>query len=108
MICPPGMYTVTAQNSVCLACPATYYCTTGSDPQPCPAGFYCAEGTGYDYLPCPAGTFSDSIGMHVYVCLCLVLGEHYTHVYTICVRVCVCYRIIIGERMYSVYWWFLL
>ena len=62
VLCVPGTYTNTMQNDVCLPCPAGSYCITGSNPESCPAGFYCPQGTGHGLWPCPAGTFSSSIG----------------------------------------------
>lgn len=29
----------------------------------CPEGYYCPNGTGYDWQPCPAGTYSDVTGL---------------------------------------------
>ena len=28
---------------------------------PCPAGYYCPNGTHYNWQPCPAGTYSNSL-----------------------------------------------
>ena len=30
----------------------------------CPRGYYCPTGTGYDYLPCPKGTFGSQVKLH--------------------------------------------
>ena len=48
----------------CLMCPAGYYCV-GSHlaPVACPAGYYCENGTGWNWKPCPAGTFSNREGL---------------------------------------------
>ena len=29
----------------------------------CPAGFYCQNGTGYNWQPCPRGTYSNQLGL---------------------------------------------
>ena len=47
----------------CHTCPAGSYCVgTHLNPISCPAGFYCPSGTGYDWQPCPPGTFSNTVG----------------------------------------------
>lgn len=48
-----------------------YYCTSDSAVEgdvnsvkfECPRGFYCPEGTGYDWQPCPKGTYSNAKGL---------------------------------------------
>ena len=48
----------------CHTCPAGSYCVgTHLSPISCPAGFYCPSGTGYDWQPCPPGTFSNTLGL---------------------------------------------
>jgi len=46
----------------CLSCPAGSYCVGDHlVPSPCPVGFYCPAGTGYDWQPCPPGTFNSEL-----------------------------------------------
>ncbi|XP_070551141.1 neurogenic locus notch homolog protein 1-like [Ptychodera flava] len=67
--CASGRFTNRTRRSVCEICPPGYYCLpeneTLSNPDlkagydDCPEGYYCPQGTGLDWQPCPAGTFSD-------------------------------------------------
>ncbi|XP_071497018.1 uncharacterized protein [Diadema antillarum] len=61
--CEAGTYTTTTHRSECDTCPAGSFCTTGYEPEDCPHGFYCPAGTGYDWQPCPTGTFSNMAGL---------------------------------------------
>nr|XP_054760934.1 uncharacterized protein LOC129267226 [Lytechinus pictus] len=61
--CEAGTYTTTTHRSECDTCPARFFCTTGYEPEECPHGFYCPAGTGYDWQPCPTGTFSNMAGL---------------------------------------------
>ena len=51
--------------SVCKQCPPGFYCV-GEHlvPEPCPPGFYCPGGIGYNWAPCPPGTFNAKSGLH--------------------------------------------
>nr|XP_055052406.1 zonadhesin isoform X1 [Misgurnus anguillicaudatus] len=60
--CDPGTFITVTQGSQCWACTAGWYCLDGVL-HLCPAGFYCPEGTGYDWRPCPAGTYSPDFGL---------------------------------------------
>lgn len=48
-----------------------YYClpelVTEGDPTsvrtPCPSGYFCPNGTGHNWQPCPAGTYSPTAGL---------------------------------------------
>ncbi|KAM3922961.1 uncharacterized protein RB166_012036 [Leptodactylus fuscus] len=61
--CQPGSYwNMTKQGveiSVCLQCPAGFFCDLPSllAPKLCPAGFYCHQGSS-NPQPCPEGTYS--------------------------------------------------
>jgi hypothetical protein len=54
----------------CEICPNGFYClpVAFGDTQPgyfdCPAGFYCPNGTGLDWMPCPAGTYSNQLNLY--------------------------------------------
>ncbi|XP_041098352.1 SCO-spondin [Polyodon spathula] len=61
--CLPGTYMTGTQASECVVCPAGKYCITGMEPLVCPKGFYCPEGTGYDWQPCTAGSYSPEAGL---------------------------------------------
>ena len=60
--CLAGSYTNTSGQSVCLPCPAGFFCTSGTSDfvaSPCPAGYFCLQGTPHaSEYPCPSGTFS--------------------------------------------------
>ena len=60
--CADGTYTTVTHTEQCLNCTPGYYCVTGDTLQPCPMGYYCPLGTGYVWLSCPAGTYSDQTG----------------------------------------------
>ncbi|XP_075695378.1 uncharacterized protein LOC142661742 isoform X2 [Rhinoderma darwinii] len=61
--CQPGSYWNMSKQgveiSVCLPCPAGFFCDMPSllAPKRCPAGFYCHQGSSYPQ-PCPEGTYS--------------------------------------------------
>ena len=40
------------------------YCTSGDLVQLCPEGYYCPNGTGFDWTPCPIGTYSNDTGLY--------------------------------------------
>eukprot|EP00057_Strongylocentrotus_purpuratus_P012752 XP_011667226.1 PREDICTED: neurogenic locus notch homolog protein 3 [Strongylocentrotus purpuratus] len=61
--CEAGTYTTTTHRSECDSCPAGFFCTTGYEPKECPHCFYCPAGTGYDWQPCPTGSFSNMAGL---------------------------------------------
>ncbi|XP_062816991.1 zonadhesin isoform X2 [Anolis carolinensis] len=62
--CPPGSYmTETHGQEWCHTCPEGKYCISGHLPQVCPKGFYCPEGTGFNWQPCPPGTYSLTQGI---------------------------------------------
>lgn len=53
----------------CLTCPAGSYCVGDHITlRDCPPGFYCPIGTGYDWKPCPSGTFSNNYGLYNVSC----------------------------------------
>ncbi len=59
----------------CVACPASFYCTTGV-PILCPAGFYCLQGS---LTPCPSGTSSSTTGaISITVCQACLAGTFST------------------------------
>ncbi|KAJ8397174.1 hypothetical protein AAFF_G00440080 [Aldrovandia affinis] len=68
--CAPGTYQDQPGQADCAPCLAGHFCAgsshpeTGHTPSPCPKGHYCPPGTksGVEF-PCPAGTFSDQMGM---------------------------------------------
>ncbi|KAL6471032.1 hypothetical protein MHYP_G00196820 [Metynnis hypsauchen] len=60
--CDPGTFMTATQASQCWPCSAGWYCVNGSRLR-CPQGFYCPEGTGYDWRPCPLGTYSPESGL---------------------------------------------
>ena len=61
-------------SSTCQPCPAGFWCsevaTTNPSQTPCPVGHYCPKGTGgapsanmsLEPVPCPPGTYRDSVG----------------------------------------------
>ena len=53
----------------CSTCPIGSYCVGNHlAPTPCPPGFYCPGSTGYDWSPCPPGTFNSEQGLHNITC----------------------------------------
>ena len=69
--CPAGTVSLNAGRSTCVSCPTRFYClpvvreNAILNQTPCPAGFYCPIGTGYDWQPCPLGTYSNETGLGV-------------------------------------------
>lgn len=61
--CSNGTYMNHTQASECYICQSGFFCVNGVYPQLCPAGYYCPRGTGYNHLPCPTGSFSDTLGL---------------------------------------------
>ncbi|XP_071958738.1 uncharacterized protein [Antedon mediterranea] len=61
--CEAGTFMTETHADECNICYAGFYCVTGYEPERCPAGFYCPAGTGYDWQPCPTGTFSTNDGL---------------------------------------------
>ena len=62
--CLPGSFSSLPLATNCSLCPAGFYCTnTTSEPVLCPQGYYCPPSTGFDWLACPPGTFSNSEGL---------------------------------------------
>ncbi|XP_062603182.1 uncharacterized protein LOC134264959 [Saccostrea cucullata] len=69
--CVPGTFTNLTQQDTCLTCPAGFYCVpeeviagnSSSGYSLCSKGFYCPAGTGRNESACPAGTFSDVLGL---------------------------------------------
>lgn len=45
------------QAEACEVCPPSYYCVNEVYPEPCPLGHACPGNTGYDWDPCPIGTY---------------------------------------------------
>ena len=79
--CPAGTYLPTTGGtdvSSCLTCEAGYYCDEGSRAMStCPAGSYCPEGLSNNPRPCPAGTFSEDIGLKLETdCTICTLGSY--------------------------------
>lgn len=62
IFCPNGTYMNHTGGALCYTCPAGSYCTDRDSATECPAGFYCPQGTGADYIPCPAGTYNPTLG----------------------------------------------
>ena len=68
-LCPSGWFTNSTHEFNCSICPAGFYCTpelvkeTLVGYQNCPPGFYCPEGTGFNWMPCPLGTYSNGTGL---------------------------------------------
>ncbi|KAM4702881.1 uncharacterized protein WCC33_011421 [Rhinophrynus dorsalis] len=66
--CQPGSYWTKANStimtSICLPCPAGFFCDEPSllNPKSCPAGFYCMHGSSQPE-PCPDGTYSSREGL---------------------------------------------
>ena len=61
--CPEGTYNNfgTGSISICKPCAPGYYCPPGTSlPQPCSANYYCPNGK--RMIPCPAGTYYESVG----------------------------------------------
>ncbi|XP_023933458.1 uncharacterized protein LOC106181652, partial [Lingula anatina] len=69
--CPPGTFTNLTQMSECLTCPGGFYCVpeeviqgnSSSGFRLCPRGYYCPDATGMNWTGCPAGTFSNELGL---------------------------------------------
>ena len=67
--CSPGFYTNHTGATECMTCPQGYYClpellnTSLIGYSSCPHGYYCPEGTGFDWMPCPVGTYSNQTGL---------------------------------------------
>ena len=69
--CPAGSFTNASGRGNCEICPAGFYCVPleldrneSIGYHICPRGYYCPAGTGLDWKPCPAGTYSDKLGLH--------------------------------------------
>ena len=53
----------------CLPCPPGFYCVGDhTKPIACPSGFFCEEKTGFNWKPCPPGTFSNKEGLQNISC----------------------------------------
>ena len=69
-LCPSGWFTNSTHRYNCSVCPPGFFCTpqliieNSIAYQSCPAGFYCPEGTGFDWIPCPVGTYSNTTGLY--------------------------------------------
>ncbi|XP_077985306.1 uncharacterized protein LOC144439946 [Glandiceps talaboti] len=61
--CGNGTFMNHTGAAACDICPEGYYCIYGDRATPCPQGYYCPEGTGYDYQPCPTGTYGATKGL---------------------------------------------
>ena len=61
--CSNGTYTNQTLTSECYICLEGWYCTEGVLTGMCPRGYYCPRGTGYDWKPCPVGTYSNEVGL---------------------------------------------
>ena len=58
--CPDGSYNNHTGASVCMQCPAGYYCKASQSTVKyfnCPLGYYCPTGTGANLSPCPLGNY---------------------------------------------------
>ena len=64
--CLPGSFTNVTQQTVCMDCPAGFYCVNGDKPQICPRGKYCPVNTTADIPKCPPGTFNGNLGKESY------------------------------------------
>lgn len=69
--CSAGTFTNSTGRGSCDPCPDGFYCfplelarNESIGFRICPRGFYCPEGTGLDWQSCPAGTYSDDLGLH--------------------------------------------
>nr|XP_047130962.1 uncharacterized protein LOC100202447 isoform X1 [Hydra vulgaris] len=63
--CKDGSYMSDRLAESCLPCPSGFYCVGDHiNPRLCPSGFYCEENTGFNWKPCPPGTFSNKEGLH--------------------------------------------
>ncbi|PIK41162.1 hypothetical protein BSL78_21986 [Apostichopus japonicus] len=61
--CPSGSYANYSGAAECDTCPEGYYCTPVT-PENATLGYQaCPMGTGLDWQPCPAGTYSPSEGL---------------------------------------------
>ena len=47
----------------CYTCPEGWYCSAGNVVTQCPKGHYCPAGTGFDWEPCPPGTYNNQTGL---------------------------------------------
>ncbi|XP_071505048.1 uncharacterized protein [Diadema antillarum] len=73
--CASGSYTNRTTQSSCQICPQGFYCLPENETlghpdleagyADCPAGYYCPTGTGLDWMPCPAGTYSDQTNLYM-------------------------------------------
>ncbi|KAM4652057.1 LOW QUALITY PROTEIN: uncharacterized protein O3C94_014393 [Discoglossus pictus] len=61
--CPPGTYMPHNGAVECYICPSGKYCIPEWTIKLCPRGFYCPSGTGFDWKPCPLGTYSAELGL---------------------------------------------
>ena len=69
--CIAGYFTNVSKAGSCQPCPKSYYCLPlelGKNQSKayyiCPRGFYCPGSVGMDWKPCPAGTYSDRLGLY--------------------------------------------
>ena len=60
-LCENSTYTNVERQSVCVECPAGYYCFNGGIAQ-CLPGNYCPESVS-EVVPCPPGTFSNEASL---------------------------------------------
>ncbi|XP_070551430.1 uncharacterized protein [Ptychodera flava] len=61
--CGNGTFMNHTGAAECDICPEGYYCIQSDRADPCPQGYFCPEGTGYDYQPCPTGTYGANTGL---------------------------------------------
>lgn len=69
--CPAGSFTNSSGRDQCDPCPEGFYCfplelarNESIGYRVCPRGYYCPQGTGLDWRSCPAGTYSDRLGLY--------------------------------------------
>lgn len=69
--CSAGFYTNLTGAATCIQCPQGFYCVpldlSRNESRgyfSCPKGFYCPIGTGMDWKPCPAGTYSNRTSLY--------------------------------------------
>ena len=73
--CTSGFYTNATGQSTCQPCPQGLYClpltwkegmllNESIAYKPCPRGYYCPKQTGSNWIPCPAGTFSNRTSLY--------------------------------------------
>ena len=69
--CPAGSFTNSSGRDQCDPCPEGFYCfplelarNESIGYRICPRGYYCPQGTGLDWQSCPAGTYSDRLGLY--------------------------------------------